>query len=78
VSPELPTRLVGNWPTYGGGQKAHFHPRLTPDRRWILLTAGDPRTQTNHLFLLDVSDLADTEGISADRLSAAGENDMTD
>jgi hypothetical protein len=71
-------RLVGNWPTYGGGQKAHFHPRLTPDRRWILLTAGDPRTQTNHLFLLDVSDLADTEGISADRLSAAGENDLTD
>jgi hypothetical protein len=56
--------LTGNWPTYGRGQKAHFHPRLTPDRRWILMTSGDPRTLTNHIYLLDVSDLSPTEGIA--------------
>jgi hypothetical protein len=50
-------QLSGNWPTYGGGQKSHFHPQLTPDRKWILFTGGDPSTQTNHVFLLDVSDL---------------------
>ena len=26
-------QLCGDWPTYGGGQKAHFHPQLTPDSR---------------------------------------------
>lgn len=57
--------LTGDWPTYGGGQKGHFHPQLTPDRRWILLTAGDPAARSNHMFLLDVSDLGDTEGIPA-------------
>ena len=55
--------LTGNWPTYGGGQKAHYHPRLTPDRQWILITGGDPRTESNHLFLVDASDLKATEGI---------------
>lgn len=55
--------LTGDWPTYGSRQKSHFHPQVTPDRRWILMTAGDPRTETNHLFLLDVSDLPDTDGI---------------
>jgi hypothetical protein len=69
-------RLCGNWPTYGGGQKAHFHPQLTPDRRWILLTAGDPASRTNQLFLLDVSDLKDTQGISPELLSATGANDL--
>lgn len=55
--------LTGHWPTYGGGQKAHFHPQVTPDRNWMLITAGDPSTETNHLFLVDISDLPDTEGI---------------
>ncbi len=68
-------RLTGNWPTYGGGQKAHFHPQLTPDRKWILFTGGDPDTRTNHIFLLDVSDLKDSEGISTDHLSPTGAND---
>jgi hypothetical protein len=67
--------LTGTWPTFGGGQKAHFHPQLTPDRNWILFTGGDPRTKTNHIFLLDVSDLKDTQGISRDLLSPTGEND---
>jgi len=55
--------LTGDWPTYGSRQKSHFHPQVTPDRNWILMTAGDPRTETNHLFLLDISDLPETEGI---------------
>jgi hypothetical protein len=69
-------RLTGNWPTYVGGQKAHFHPRITPDRKWILFTGGDPASQTCHLFLLDISDLTDSEGISPALLSATGENDQ--
>jgi len=68
-------RLTGNWPTFGGGQKAHFHPQLTPDRKWILLTGGDPSTRTNHIFLLDVSDLKDSQGITEDLLSRTGAND---
>ncbi len=69
-------RLTGTWPTFGGGQKAHFHPQLTPDRKWILMTGGDPTTQTNHMFLLDASDLQDSEGISPELLSATGANDL--
>jgi hypothetical protein len=55
--------LCGDWPTYGKGQKSHFHPQITPDRQWILMTAGDPRTQSNHMFLLDIAGLAPTQGI---------------
>ena len=55
--------LTGNWPTYSSGQKSHFHPQLTPDRKWILMTGGDPDSETNHIFLIDLSDLNDTEGI---------------
>lgn len=69
-------RLTGNWPTFVGGQKAHFHPVLTPDRRWILFTGGDPASQSSHIFLLDVSDLGDSEGISPDLLSPTGSNDL--
>ena len=69
-------QLTGTWPTYGGGQKPHFHPQLTPDRRWILFTAGDPRSRTTHMFLLDVADLQDSVGISAELLSPTGENDL--
>ena len=32
--------LAGPWKTYGSGQKSHFHPQLTPDRKWILFTGG--------------------------------------
>jgi hypothetical protein len=70
-------QLTGTWPTYGGGQKAHFHPQLTPDRRWIMFTGGDPRTETSHIFLLDVSDLKDSQGISTDLLSPTGAHDLT-
>lgn len=60
-------RLTGNWPTFGGGQKAHFHPQLTPDRKWILFSGGDPASRSAHIFLLDVSDLGDSEGIELDQ-----------
>ncbi len=55
--------LSGDWPAYGGGQKAHFHPRLVLGGQWILICAGDPSSQTNHLFLLDASDLPESEGV---------------
>ncbi len=70
-------QLCGDWPTYGGGQKAHFHPQITPDRKWILFTGGDPTTETNHIFLLDASDLKDVNEISPEMLSPTGEHDMT-
>jgi hypothetical protein len=30
---------------------------MTPDRDWVLFVAGDERTETNHVHLLDVADL---------------------
>jgi hypothetical protein len=38
-------------------QRAHTHPVLMPDRRQILYSGGDERSQTNHPCLLEVSDL---------------------
>ncbi|MCS7237005.1 MAG: hypothetical protein NZ899_01890 [Thermoguttaceae bacterium] len=70
--------LTGDWPTFGAGQKAHFHPQLVLDRKWIMLTAGDERTGGNHIFLLDISDLPPTEGISRELLHPAGANDRVD
>jgi hypothetical protein len=69
--------LTGPWRTYGSGQKSHFHPQLTPDRRWILFTGGDADSETNHLFLLDVSDLKSLDVVSSQKLSPTGENDLT-
>ncbi len=56
-------QLVGDWPTYGGGQKAHFHPRMTPDRDWVVFVAGDDSTGTNQIYLLDVGDLSHSRGM---------------
>ena len=69
--------LTGNWPTYNRGQFSHFHPQLTPDRQWILFTGGDPATETNHLFLLDATDLREVREISRDKLSPTGEHCLT-
>ena len=55
-----PVALTSEIRTYWVGQRAHLHPRITPDRRWILFTGGDPANETNHLFLLDIGDLEDT------------------
>lgn len=59
-------RLTNHWPTYGEGQKSHFHPQLTPDRKWILFVAGDPDTGTNHIHLLSVDDLETHDAYLAD------------
>ncbi len=57
-------KLIGHWLTYGGGQSSHFHPQVTPDRQWILFTAGDPEHPGwNQIFLLDIADLPETQGI---------------
>ena len=57
-------RLSGDWPLVTGGQRGHFHPAVTPDRKWILMTGGDSEKQSQ-IFLLDISDLEDTQGIRA-------------
>jgi hypothetical protein len=67
-------KLSGKWPMYWPGgvrplrgcQKAHHHARITPDRRWLVITAGDARTRTNHIFLLDMADVQDTQGLPWD------------
>ena len=69
--------MTGSWPTYGSGQKSHFHPQITPDRKWILFTGGDPTTETNHIYLLDATDLKLAEGMSQEMLSGSGAHDMT-
>lgn len=56
-------KLLGDMRTYGLGQRSHFHPRIIGDGKWILFTGGDLKSKTNHLFLLDISDLEDTEGV---------------
>jgi rhamnogalacturonyl hydrolase YesR len=68
--------LTGDWPTYSPGQRGHFHAQVTPDHRWILFTAGDPATKTDQVFLLDISDVKDTQGITPDLLSHTGANDI--
>ena len=55
--------LSGPLKTYSKGQRSHLHAALMPDRRHILFTGGDPTNETNHLFLLDTSDLCDTETV---------------
>jgi hypothetical protein len=56
-------QIVGDWPTYGGGQKSHFHPRMTPDRNWLVMVAGDDATETNQVFAVDVADLSHSTGV---------------
>ena len=56
-------KLVGDWPTCGSGQKSHFHPRMTPDRDWIVFVAGDDSTKTNQIYLLDVGDTSHSRGV---------------
>jgi hypothetical protein len=56
--------MSGDYATFSNNQRSHYHPSVTPDRKHILFTGGDSRNQTNHLFLLDISDLADTEIVS--------------
>lgn len=55
--------LSGPWPTYGTGQKSHGHPYVTPCGRWVLLLGGDPATQSNHLYLMDIRDVGPSRGL---------------
>jgi hypothetical protein len=55
--------LAGPWKTYGKGQKSHLHPRVTPDHRFIQMVGGDSASETNHIFLVDITDVPDTEGL---------------
>lgn len=56
--------LMGDRATFGSrsSQKSHFHPRVTPDGRYILFTGGYEPTQTNQLYLLDIGDIPPTGG----------------
>ncbi|MFO7612270.1 MAG: hypothetical protein R6W99_07290 [Clostridia bacterium] len=55
--------LLANRPSYiENSQKSHFHPRMTPGRNFIIFTGGCPDTRTNHVYLLDVSDIVESEG----------------
>jgi len=42
-------------------QRSHVHATLMPGRRHVLFTGPDDESRTNHLFLLDVADLADVD-----------------
>lgn len=53
--------LLGPTRTWGINQTSHLHPRIMPDRKHLMFTGGDPSTETNHLCLLDVGDLTDTQ-----------------
>ena len=57
--------LTGEWRNSAGGQRGHFHPLLTPDRKWVLFAADEvdagPKPAGTQIFLLDVSDLAGTD-----------------
>jgi len=57
------TMLTGGFQMHGAPrcQRSHIHATLMPDRKHILFTGPDERSRTNHIFLLDVSDLADAE-----------------
>lgn len=55
--------LASDWASYGDGQRAHMHPQLIDNGQWLLITAGDDRTQTNHITLVDVRDLPPTRGV---------------
>jgi hypothetical protein len=51
--------------------------QLPPDPDWLLFVAGDARSETNHIYPLDVSDLTETEGVGRELLSPEGKNDLT-
>ena len=52
--------LLGPIMTWGINQTSHLHPRVMQDRKHLLFTGSDPATESNHLCLLDISDLEDT------------------
>lgn len=67
-----PVDLTGPLRTYSEGQRSHLHAAVTPNRRHILFTGGDPANETNHLFLLDIADVGETEVVPQAPCSADG------
>lgn len=57
------TPIMDAWNVYGAGQKTHYHPRLVLDGQFMQLVAGDAASKTNHIYLIDVSDLEPTAGL---------------
>lgn len=57
------TPICDRWAVFGEGQKSHYHPRLVLDGAWLQIVAGDPQTETNHVFLIDVHDVPPTSGV---------------
>jgi Tol biopolymer transport system component len=57
-------KLMGPWKNYRGGQSSHCHPQITADRNWLLFVGGETESQTNQIYLMDISDLTETLGIS--------------
>lgn len=55
--------LIGRAKTYGVNQTSHLHPRVMPNRQHMLFTSGDAGSETNHLCLMDITDLADTKRV---------------
>jgi hypothetical protein len=41
-----------------------------------MFVGGDPKTKTNHIFLLDATDLKDTKGVSRELLSKTGDKNI--
>lgn len=68
--------LTPGWMNYGTKQKSHHHPQITPDPDWLLFVAGDSASRSNHLHLLNISDLSATEGVGPALLSPDGVNDI--
>jgi len=58
-----PELIYGGSEMFGVCQASHMHPVIMPDRKHILMTIGDSNTRTNHLAILDISDLPETRRI---------------
>jgi hypothetical protein len=70
--------LVGAWDNTAAEQRGHFHPQLTYDRQWLLMTGADSTGRAQIAFL-NVSDLTIQDvsrGIDSSLLSDRGEFDV--
>jgi hypothetical protein len=66
------TPICGRWPIYGKGQKSHYHPRIVLGGGWMQMVAGDPQTETNHVFLVDVERVPLTGGVDFGTIRRGG------
>lgn len=59
--PNHPVKILSGKPTYGQNQVSHLHPVLMPDDHAIMVTFGDPASESTHVFLVDIKDLPVTQ-----------------